>query len=126
MSSLFSTLTLSVLRLIIIKGKSNAWLQSCEFTWKETRVLPIIWQFSLSFALPPFLGFGRYGKDIVGVRYYWALYQSYFNLYMMKSFVSKSIFIFLTAVCQHGPIAIHTRLLLFGTFVQREELFRQF
>ena len=78
MSSLFSTLTLSVLRLIIIKGKSNAWLQSCEFTWKETRVLQMIWLFSLSFALPPFLGFGRYGKDIIGVRYYWALYQSYF------------------------------------------------
>ena len=69
MSSLFSTLTFSALRLLIIKRKNNEWLQSCEFTWKETRALQIIWFLSLSFALPPFLGFGRYGKDFIGVRY---------------------------------------------------------
>ena len=74
MSSLFSTLTFSVVRLMIIKKKNNVWLQNCEFSFKETRALQIIWLLSLSFSLPPFFGFGRYGKDVIGVRYYRFLY----------------------------------------------------
>ena len=69
MSSLFSTLTFSALRLMIIKRENNVWFQSCKFTCKETRALQIIWLLSISFALPPFFGFGKYGKDFIGVRY---------------------------------------------------------
>ena len=100
MSSLFSTLTFSVVRLMIIKRKNNVWLQNCEFSFKETRALQIIWLLSLSFSLPPFFGFGRYGKDVIGVRYYRFLYLNvessikFYNLYFNLNTILFQFFIF--------------------------------
>ena len=68
MASLLSTVTFSVVRLIIMKSKTNAWVGRCEFSFKNTVALQLIWFLALTFSVPPLFYFGRYGKNMVGIR----------------------------------------------------------
>ena len=68
MASLLSTVTFSVVRLIIMKSKADAWVARCEFSFKNTKALQLIWFLALTFSVPPLFYFGRYGKNMVGIR----------------------------------------------------------
>ena len=70
MASLYLTVILSVIRLIIIKKKDDSWLKRCSFSHrKDVLSITIIWVFTFTFSLPPLLGIGRYDQSMVGVRY---------------------------------------------------------
>ena len=69
MSSLYSTLVLAIIQLLIIttcKGKS--WLDDSKSLAKPVSVVTIIWCLALSTSLPPMLGTGEVGQDMVAVR----------------------------------------------------------
>ena len=68
MASLLSTVTFSVVRLMIMKSKTNNWVGRCEFSFKNTKALQLIWFLALTFSVPPLFYFGRYGKKMVGIR----------------------------------------------------------
>ena len=70
MASLYLTVILSVIRLIIIKKRDDSWLKRCSFSHrKDLLSMMIIWVFTFTFSLPPLLGIGRYDQSMVGVRY---------------------------------------------------------
>ena len=70
MASLYLTVILSVIRLIIIKKRDDSWLKRCSFSHrKDFFSMMIIWVFTFTFSLPPLLGIGRYDQSMVGVRY---------------------------------------------------------
>ena len=69
MASLYSTVALAVIRLIIVKNSDNSWLERCnKFSFQTTSALIAVWLLALIISVPPLLGFGRFGQDMVGVR----------------------------------------------------------
>jgi len=68
MASMFGTVAFAIIRLAIIKGKHDTWLAPTKFENKTTRVVLAMWLFSLTFSLPPLLGYGRFSKEMVGVK----------------------------------------------------------
>ena len=69
MASLYSTVALSLARLVIVKYKDDSGLQNSKFSEKTASVLTIIWFLALAISIPPLLGFGKYGQNMVAVRY---------------------------------------------------------
>ena len=69
MSSLYSTVALSIARLVIVKYKDDTGLQNSNFSMKTASVLTIIWSLALAISMPPLFGFGKYGQNMVAVRY---------------------------------------------------------
>ena len=68
MASLYASLSLTVVRLIIIKFNDNSWLEADSFKSKIS-LLMIIWPITLTFSIPPLVGIGYYDQSMVGVRY---------------------------------------------------------
>ena len=68
MVSLYSTVSLSVARLIILKFNDTSGLMHSDFPYQSTKGLTMIWFLALLIAVPPLLGFGRYGQNMVVVR----------------------------------------------------------
>lgn len=63
------TVILAVIRLIVVYKNDNTWLEDSKFSLKTVCVLIIAWVHALFISLPPLFGLGRYGQDMVGVRY---------------------------------------------------------
>jgi hypothetical protein len=66
MASLYASLSLALVRLIIIKFNDNTWLEVNSF--KSKIPMLIIWPLTLTFSIPPLIGFGYYDQSMVGVR----------------------------------------------------------
>ena len=69
MASLYSTVALSIARLVIVKYKDDSGLQNSKLSEKTASVLMIIWFLALAVSIPPLVGFGKYGQNMVAVRY---------------------------------------------------------
>ena len=65
---MFGTVTFAIVRLILIKRKQDFWLAPTKFKLKTITVVKLMWLFSLTFALPPLFGYGRFSKEMVGIK----------------------------------------------------------
>ena len=68
MSSLFSTVIISVMRLAIIMKNDHPWLKDTKFLPKSAMVVLAVWLLAFTFSIPPLLGIGGYDQSFVGVR----------------------------------------------------------
>ena len=68
MVSLYTTVAISVVRLMIMKFNDISELNVNRISLQSTRKLIMIWCLGLSLAVPPLLGFGQYGQNMVVVR----------------------------------------------------------
>ena len=68
MVSLYSTVSLSVVRLMIMKFNEISEFKVDYFSWASIRRIIIIWCLGILIAIPPFLGIGHYGQNMVVVR----------------------------------------------------------
>ena len=68
MSSLFSTVIISVMRLTIIMKNDHPWLKDTNFLPKSAMVVLAVWLLAFTFSIPPLLGIGGYDQSFVGVR----------------------------------------------------------
>ena len=68
MSSLYSSVTLSVVRLLITSKNDNSWLEKSTCSIKVVIPLLVVYVLSLLISLPPMVGLGGIGQDMVGVR----------------------------------------------------------
>ena len=55
--------------MIVIKNSDNSWLERTSISFKSTRYLQMIWAYVISMSITPLLGFGRYGQDMVNIRF---------------------------------------------------------
>ena len=62
------TVILAVIRLIVVNKNDNTWLEESKLSLKTVCILIISWVHALFLSLPPLIGLGRYGQDMVGVR----------------------------------------------------------
>ena len=69
MASLYCTVTLSIIRLFIIKNGDNFWLEGSRLSCKIFVLILMIWTMAMAIAIPPAMGFGKIGQDMVGIRY---------------------------------------------------------
>ena len=69
MSSLYSTALLAIVRLIVVKKKSNSWFKAFDTSLVPTNLILAIWLVAITFSTPPLVGFGNYDQSMVGVRY---------------------------------------------------------
>ena len=70
MSSLYSTSLLAIVRLIVVKKKSNkCWFETFNTSFIPTNIILTIWLVAITFSTPPLVGFGDYDQSMVGVRY---------------------------------------------------------
>ena len=63
--------------MIVIKNSDNSWLERTSISFKSTRYLQMIWAYVIAMSITPLLGFGRYGQDMVNIRF--DLFLSYKN-----------------------------------------------
>ena len=68
MASLFLTVILALVRMMIVTKKDDSWLQRSTFSCKNRLLMLTLWIFTLGFSLPPLIGIGRYDQSMVGVR----------------------------------------------------------
>ena len=68
MASLYCTVTLSIIRLFIIKNGDNFWLEGSRLSCKIFVLIMMIWTMAMAIAIPPAIGFGKIGQDMVGIR----------------------------------------------------------
>ena len=69
MASLFGTVSFAVARLLIMRKKDNLWLETEKLSPMSILQLQLSWLLALSFSVPPLFGYGRYSKDMIGIRY---------------------------------------------------------
>ena len=69
MSSVYSTSVLAIVRLIAIKKIDNSWFEACETSLRPAFLILTIWLLSITFSVPPLVGFGQYDQSMLGVRY---------------------------------------------------------
>ena len=88
LASLYSTSALAVVRMIVIKNSDNSWLERTSISFKSTRYLQMIWAYVIAMSITPLLGFGRYGQDMVNIRF--ALFFSHEKWnYQILHYVTK-------------------------------------
>ena len=68
MASLYTSVSLAVIRLIIVKQEDKFWLKEGNWSCSATIVLTMTWFLALATSIPPVLGIGQFGQDTVGVR----------------------------------------------------------
>lgn len=68
MASLYTSVSLAVIRLIIVKKDDKFWLKEGNWSCTATIVLTMTWCLALATSIPPVLGVGQFGQDTVGVR----------------------------------------------------------
>ena len=68
MASLFCTVALSIMRLLIIKNNDTFWLEGGRLSYRIFLLIMMIWTLAMAIAIPPAVGFGRIGQDMVGIR----------------------------------------------------------
>ena len=69
MASLFGTVSFAVARLLIMRKKDHLWLETEKLSPMSILQLQLSWLLALSFSVPPLFGYGRYSKDMIGIRY---------------------------------------------------------
>ena len=68
MASLYTSVFLAVMTMIIIRRDDDCWLKKAHRSWPIIVTLSAIWCFALAASLPPAVGLGHYSQDMIGVR----------------------------------------------------------
>ena len=69
MSSLYTTVALTCIRLLIVKRHANAWLEQKSPKSNNSRyVIMLVWLSSVAVSSPPMFGSGKIDQSMVGVR----------------------------------------------------------
>ena len=69
MTSMFGTVAFAIIRLVLlIKTQQDFWLAPTKFKLKTITLVKMMWIFSLSFSIPPLFGYGRFSKEMVGIK----------------------------------------------------------
>ena len=69
MSSLYTTLALTCIRLLIVKRHANTWLEQKGPKSNNSRyVVMLVWLSSVAVSTPPIFGLGKIDQSMVGVR----------------------------------------------------------
>ena len=68
MASLYTSVFLAVMTMIIIRRDDYGWLKKAHRSWPIIITLLAIWCFALAASLPPAVGLGHYSQDMIGVR----------------------------------------------------------
>ena len=68
MVSLYSTVILAIVRLIVVMTDDNSWLRPSGYSLRSTWTISLALMLALIVGLSPLIGFGRYDVDMVGIR----------------------------------------------------------
>ena len=68
MASLYTSVFLAVMIMIIVRRDDDSWLKKANRSWPITVTLSAIWCLALAASLPPAVGLGHYSQDMIGVR----------------------------------------------------------
>ena len=68
MASLYTSVFLAVMTMIIIRRDADGWLKKAHCSWPIIFTLSVIWCLALAASLPPAVGLGHYSQDMIGVR----------------------------------------------------------
>ena len=66
---MFGTIAYAIVRLILlIKTEKDFWLAPSKFKPKTITFVKMMWLFSITFSIPPLFGYGRFSKEMVGIK----------------------------------------------------------